>query len=146
MKQKELERIISRTGYGVKSNLKARKSTLNPKASNPRSVNDVESVIVDELEGPEVLQIKCSGKIRVRIKFYRHRLADYSRAISEKALIDSLQYSGLIRGDSEKEIWLIDEGQEKVEKKEDERTEIVLEYPELDLDDLWEARNRKDGR
>jgi hypothetical protein len=100
----------------------------------------------DELEGPEKLQVGCSGKVRVRIKFYRHRLADYSRAISEKALVDCLQYAGLISGDSEKEIWLIDDGQIKVGSKAEERVELTLEYPEVDYDNLWVAAKQNKGR
>ncbi len=99
-----------------------------------------------ELEGPEKLQIGCTGKVRVRIKFYRHRLADYSRAISEKAIIDALCFAGCLCGDSEKEIFLQDEGQEKVATKEEERTEIILEYPEVDFDNIFVPAKRKDGR
>lgn len=151
--QSELAKIISKQHYGITSEFGKRsvpssfgKGSNGAKAGDSGSVNDVEPTAGDEQMGSEVLQIKCAGKVRVRIKFYRRRLADYSRAISEKAIIDALQYAGAIRGDSEKEIWLIDEGQEKVESKELERTEITLEYPEVDFDDLWEKRNRTDGR
>ncbi len=151
--ESELAKIISKQHYGIASELGKRsvsssfgKRPNGAKTGDSGSLNDVEPVAGDEQVGAEVLQIKCAGKVRVRIKFYRRRLADYSRAISEKAIIDALQYAGAIRGDSEKEIWLIDEGQEKVESKELERTEITLEYPEVDFDDLWEKRNRTDGR
>jgi hypothetical protein len=140
----ELARIIARKGYGIKGTLGSR--SIGSSFGNSRPVNDVERDSEVELEGPESLQIRCAGKVVVRFKFYRYRLADYSRAISEKALIDALQYAGAICGDSEKEILLKDEGQEKVATKEEERTEITLEYPEVDFDNLWEPRKRKDGR
>jgi hypothetical protein len=98
------------------------------------------------VEGKKSLQVNYTGKVRVSLKFYRYRLADYSRAISEKALIDCLQYAGLIRGDSEKEIWLEDLGQEKVDQKSLERTELTLEYQDVDFDNLWVATGRTDGR
>lgn len=142
--QGELARIISRQGFGIASSIG--KGSISVKDRGARAINDMERDSEMELEGPEVLQIKCSGKIGVRIKFYRRRLADYSRAISEKALIDALCYAGALSGDTENEIWLIDEGQEKVGSKEEERTEITLEYPEVDFDNLWEPKKRRDGR
>jgi hypothetical protein len=96
--------------------------------------------------GPKKLQIRCREKIRVCVTFYRRRLADYSRAISEKALVDCLTKSGLLAGDSEKEIWLVDGGQKKVETNEEERTELEIDYPSVDLDNLWEESARHDGR
>lgn len=142
--ESQLAELVRKQGYGVHSQIGKR--AIGSQLSGPRPKHDLEPAPVDELEGPEVLQIGCAGKVRVRIKFYRHRLADYSRAISEKALIDCLQYAGIIRGDSEKEIWLEDEGQVKVATKAEERTELILEFPEVDYDNLWEKRNRKDGR
>lgn len=144
----ELANILSRKGYGLKSELKSEigKRSVSSEISNSGSVHNVESDSKDELEGSKRIQIKCSGKVVVRIKFYRHRLADYSRAISEKAYIDSLQFAGILRGDSEEEIRLVDEGQEKVDSKEEERTEIIVEYPEVDFDDFWEESKRTDGR
>jgi len=144
----ELANILSRKGYGLKSELKSEigKRSVSSEISHSGSVNNVERTAKVELEGAKRLQIGCSGKVTVRLKFYRHRLADYSRAISEKALIDALQYAGAICGDSEKEIRLIDEGQHKVESKEEERTELVLEYPEVDYDNLFVESSRTDGR
>lgn len=99
---------------------------------------DLECDSGDGQVGETKLQIRYAGKAIVRIKFYRHRLADYSRAISEKAVLDAIVYAGCIRGDSETELLLIDEGQEKVATKEEQRTEITIEYPEVDYDNLWE--------
>jgi hypothetical protein len=140
----ELDKLVSRVGYGIKSSLG--KGSAGRKDRDSGEVNDLERDSGDELEGPEKLQVGCSGKVRVRIKFYRHRLADYSRAISEKALVDCLQYAGLISGDSEKEIWLIDDGQIKVGSKAEERVELTLEYPEVDYDNLWVAAKQNKGR
>lgn len=141
---KELERIVKRIGIGIST--KIGKGVSTGKDSGAGAIDDVERTAEQGVEGKKSLQVNYTGKVRVSIKFYRHRLADYSRAISEKALIDCLQYSGLIRGDSEKEIWLIDEGQCKVEEKSLEKTEITLEYGDVDFDNLWVATGRTDGR
>lgn len=140
----DLAAVISRKGYGIASSLGDRSISSQVGSSRPK--HDMEPDSSHESLRPESVQIRCAGKVRVRIKFYRHRLADYSRAISEKALLDGLQYAGLLSGDSEREIWLEDEGQEKVATREEERTEVILEYPEVDLLNLWEPRLRKDGR
>lgn len=144
MDGKSLDQILKSGKYTIVSSIG--KGAIDSSFSSAGSLNNVESDSGDEQVGSEGIQIRSSGKVQIRIKFYRRRLADYSRAISEKALIDCLQYAGLICGDSEKEIRLIDEGQEKVNSKEEERTEITIEYPEVDFDNLYEERKRKDGR
>lgn len=144
-----LASIFTKKGYGIPSAMPVSaigKGAISAKDRGARSLDDVERDSKVELEGPEVLQIRCTGKVRVRIRFYRYRLADYSRAISEKALIDALCYAGALSGDTEEEILLIDEGQVKVASREEERTELILEYPEVDFDNLWEPKKRKDGR
>lgn len=90
----------------------------------------------------QAVALNYTGKCTVRIKFYRKRLADYSRANCEKYLIDSLTYAGLIRDDSEDEILLIDEGQEKVATDKEERVEISLEYESVDEGKLWVHREK----
>ena len=90
----------------------------------------------------QAMALNYSGKCEVRIRFYRKRLADYSRANCEKYIIDSLVYAGLIRDDSEKEIRLIDEGQFKVEKDAEERVELELIYEHVDFTNLWVSRER----
>lgn len=142
--ESDLKRTIRKAKFGIASSIG--KGSNGIKTGCTGTVHDVEPAASDELEGPKGLQVNYTGKVRVRIKFYRHRLADYSRAISEKALIDCLQYAGLIRGDSEKEIWLEDEGQVKVDNKADERTEITLEYLDVDFDNFWVENERTDGR
>ncbi len=144
IKSEDLRTIVKRRGYGVSDALRSRSASAQTGCKRPE--RDVEPDPSNELEGPKKLQIGCSGKVTIRLRFYRHRLADYSRAISEKALIDALQYCGAICGDSEKDIRLIDEGQFKVESKDEERTELTLEYPEVDFDNLFVESTRKDGR
>jgi hypothetical protein len=142
--ESDLKRTIRKAKYGITSSIG--KGSLGSKNSGARKEHDLERAAEPELEGEKSLQINYTGKVRVGIKFYRHRLADYSRAISEKALIDAIQYSGAIRGDSEAEIWLEDKGQEKVATKEEERTEITLEYSDVNFDELFVATGRTDGR
>jgi len=140
----DVKKLTIRGSCGIESQIGGRK--ISSKIGDSGAKHNLEPAAGDESVLPARLQIKSAGKVRVRVRFYRRRLADYSRAISEKAVIDCLQYAGLITGDSEKEIWLEDEGQFQVDSKEDERTEIVLEYPEVDLDNLWEEDKRSDGR
>jgi hypothetical protein len=152
MNEKNLASIASRKGYGIASSFHKRG---NPDTASQvgawadgtqdrgtREVLDVESDsgIKSLLAGR--VQIKCPQKVTVRLKFYRTRLADYSRAISEKALLDGIVWAGLLRDDSEDEIWIEDEGQEKVATKEEERTVITLEYPDVDYDRPWEPRTQ----
>jgi hypothetical protein len=135
MTNEQLQTILGRPGYGIVSTI--RKSSIKSEIVGSREINHLEPDSSDESLCAEKLQINYSGKVRIRITFYRRRLADYSRAISEKALVDCLQYAGLIKGDSEEEIWLEDGGQKKVETDEEERTELEIFYPEVDLDNLW---------
>jgi hypothetical protein len=151
MNESDLNKIIKKPNYGISAAFSkpSIKSGIRPGASSSKdcdswSLHDLESNTRDESLRAKKLQIGYSGKVRVVIRFYRRRLADYSRAISEKALIDCLQYAGLIQGDSETEIWLEDGGQEKVGSNEEERTEIELYYPEVDLDNSWvQAKDNK---
>ncbi len=140
MTKADAKRIAKQPGYaiigrGIQSTIGS--STIESQISRSRKEHYLESDSSDASLQAEKLQVNYSGKVRVRITFYRRRLADYSRAISEKALVDCLQYAGLIEGDSEKEIWYEDGGQKKVESDQEERTEIELIYEEVDLDNLW---------
>lgn len=136
----ELSKIIKRPGYGVASAFN--KGSFKAQASGSREMRDVESGRGYESLRAEAVAINYTGKCIIRIKFYRRRLADYSRANCEKYIIDSLTYAGVIRDDSETEIQLIDEGQEKVATPEEERVEITLEYSEVDFDNLWVKREK----
>jgi hypothetical protein len=140
----ELAQIIARQGYGIAKAFP--KKTIGGAFGRARTEHDVEPDSKSSFQGQKKLQINYTGKAIVSIKFYRHRLADYSRAISEKALIDALCYAGALRGDSEKEIRLIDLGQEKVGTKQEERTEVTIEYPDVDFENLFVADGRTDGR
>lgn len=140
MTEDDLNKILSRPGYSISE--PRIKSCIGPsliesQIKREREIDHLESASSDESLHAKKLQINYSGKVLVRFTFYRRRLADYSRAISEKALVDCLQYAGLIEGDSEKEIRLEDGGQKKVETDEEERTEIEIIYEEVDLDNLW---------
>lgn len=139
MSEDDLNKILARPGYKLESTLKSQigTRTVESEIKRTRQEHDLESASGDESLHSEKLQINYSGKPEIRITFYRHRLADHSRAISEKALVDSLQYAGLIGGDSENEIRLTDVIQKKIGKDEEERTEITIDYPEVDLDNLW---------
>src|SRR5688572_20271409 len=99
LKESELERVIKRSKYGIASAFPKR--SVESSFGRARTIDDVESTPESGMEGQKGLQVSYSGKVRVIIRFYRHRLADYDRAISEKALVDCLQYAGLIHGDSE---------------------------------------------
>lgn len=142
----DLKGIISKPGYGIASSGAGIKGTLRAgialhQAGGAGSLNDLESAPSDESLGSKKLQVGCTGRIEIRITFYRRRLADYgeecSRAISEKALIDSLVYAGLIQGDSGSEVRITDGGQKKVGTDEEERTELEIFYPEVDFGSLW---------
>lgn len=139
----ELERLVKRQGIGITSKLPG---SIGLKAGNSGAKHDLEYDSSVELEGAEKVQVRYAGKVLVRIRFYRHRLADYSRAISEKALLDCAVYAGLIKSDSESQIRLVDEGQFKVDSKAEERTELTFEYEEVDFNNLWDKNERKDGR
>ena len=140
MTQKDVKRIISKPGYAVAGRSiqsSFGQSAIESQIKRSRQEHDLESDSGDASLQAEKLQVNYSGKPEIRITFYRHRLADHSRAVSEKALVDSLQYAGLIKGDSEEEIRLTDVVQKKIGTDEEERTEVEIIYPEVDLDNLW---------
>lgn len=139
MTEDDLNKILSRKGYAIESRIKPAigKRTIESCLDRARQEHDLESTADDESLHAKKLQINYSGKPEIRIVFYRHRLADHSRAISEKALVDCLQYAGLIEGDSEEEIRLTHVVQEKIGKDQEERTTVEIIYPEVDLDNLW---------
>lgn len=127
----DLRKLIQKPGYSIKSCLGkgAIGSAFGGKGKDPH----LEQSTFNEPLRAEAVSLNYTGKCVIRIRFYRRRLADYSRAISEKAIIDALVYGGAIRDDSEKEILLIDEGQFKVESDAEERTELTLEYADFDF-------------
>jgi hypothetical protein len=146
--EKDLQAILNRKGYGLGGGIQSQigPSTITSKISGAGEIDDLESDTLSQSLGSKKLQINYSGKPEIRITFYRHRLADHSRAISEKALVDGLQYAGIIEGDSQEEIRLTYVEQEKIGADEKERTEIDIIYPEVDLDNLWVPAKKHAGR
>lgn len=152
MNEKELRKITSRKGYGIPSSFSKHGNPdtaseigawkANREDRDSGSLKDLESTSSYESLLAQCLSVGTREKIRVCLRFYRRRLADYSRAISEKADIDCLTKSGLIEDDSSEEILLEDKGQTKVDSKEEERVEITLEYEDVDLDNPWVPRTK----
>lgn len=143
----KLQEILSKKHYGVSSSIgggigKVGAASITSKISSSGPSGNVEPSCGHEPLRAQAVALNYSGIVTVRIKFFRKRLADYSRANCEKYIIDSLTYAGLIRDDSSKEIRLIDEGQEKVGTDAEERVELILEYDEVDLGNLWIGRER----
>lgn len=139
MTNDDLQNILKRKGYGIQSGLKSSlgKGAVASSLGGSGKIDDVEHATCNAPLRSEAVSFNYAGKCRISIRFYRRRLADYSRAISEKAMLDSLVYASLIRDDSEAEIQLCDLGQVKVESDAEERTEIDLEYLEVDFDNPW---------
>jgi hypothetical protein len=155
LSNEQLEELLQKRGYGIASQSKGisggikgtvRQGSAISKVDGAGSLDNVESTALDESLGAKKLQVNYSGLPEIRITFYRRRLADHSRAISEKALVDCLQYAGLIEGDSQKEIRLTDVTQSEVGSDEEERTEIEIIYPEVDYDNLWKKAKANKAR
>lgn len=141
----KLNEILKKPGYGISTSIgggKIRASAISSKIGRSGESRDLEPGCGYESLRAQAVAINYTGKCEVRIKFFRKRLADYSRANCEKYIIDSLTYAGIIRDDSETEIRLIDEGQEKVSTDAEERVELKLTYNEVDMDNLWVPRER----
>ncbi len=153
MTPEDLAKITQRKGYAIigGSKLKPIPSAFGSAASQAASrsegtASDVELRLGHESLPTERVALNYSGRVRLRIKFYRRRLADYSRANCEKFVIDAARYAGFLLDDSEAHMELIDEGQIKVETVEEERIEMSFEYESVDLDNLWITHPRQDGR
>jgi hypothetical protein len=153
MDQKTLNEITARKGYAIigGSKLKRIPSSFGSDASRREArgegtPSDVERSTRHEPVPTERVALNYTGRVRVSIEFYRRRLADYSRANCEKYVIDAARYAGLLLDDSEAHMELIDLGQVKVERVEDERIEMTFEYPDVDLTNLWKTHPRQDGR
>lgn len=155
MNETDLNKILARPGYSIASAIPKRaipsairKAPIEVAPQGDDAPGHVEPVALLESLQAKRVSLNYTGKVRVSVAFYRRRLADYSRANSEKAAVDCLVYAGLIRGDSEAEIWLEDLGQFKVETDEEERIELTISYPDVDLDNLWVKNTRRgnDGR
>ena len=133
MNENDLGIVLSRPGYGIKSSIGR---AIKPAVGNKRPVSDTEYCSGDALQGKDALTINYSGKCEVRIKVYRRRLADPD-GNCRKYHIDCLTKSGLVADDSEAEIQLTEEPQQKVENGGEEQVEIRLFYPAVDYNNLW---------
>lgn len=153
MNEKDIKTIAARPGYGIASSIGGggikggiSAGAAASKIGGAGALDNVESDIGDESLGAKKLQIGYSGLPEIRITFHRRRLADHSRSVSEKSLVDSLQYAGLICGDSESEIRLTHVAQAKVGSNEEERTVVDIIYPEVDFNNLWIPAKKNLGR
>lgn len=68
---------------------------------------------------------KDAGRVVLRVVSFRRRLLDPDN-LCPKYFVDCVRYSGLIADDREQDIRL-EVSQQKVSRKEDERTEITIE-------------------
>ncbi len=91
----------------------------------PSSSPQPESAVRDESLATPQGETLYSGRVHVRITSYRRRLLDPDN-LTAKWFLDACRYSRLIRDDNPEAI-TYQVGQEKVARKEDERTEIVIE-------------------
>ena len=86
----------------------------------------VEQVILDAPMGPMPRETLYAGRVAVGIVSYRRRLLDPDNLMGgAKYFVDALRYAGAFRDDRPQDITL-QVAQEKVARKEDERTEITL--------------------
>lgn len=142
MTEQELSKIVKKKNYGIISSFKspAIKSSLTKqkayaKAGGQGEVSDLERGVGPKSVRPEDLAIPYSGQCIVRIKVYRRRLTDPG-SDCWKYHLDTLRYLGLLADDNDAAIRLEEAPHEKVESNEEERVELEIEYPGIDLDDL----------
>lgn len=151
MKQEDLDKILAKPGYKLASFSKPiqsslGKATLRSEIGGKGQTRYMERVSGHEPVPTERVALNYTGRVRVGIKFYRRRLADYSRANCEKFVIDAARYAGLLLDDTEAHLDLVDEGQVKVDTEQDERIELTFTYEAVDFDHLWVTHKRQDGR
>ncbi len=144
MTSDDLRKITSKKGYGVTSSfggggaLKSsfHKGSVNFEVSHSGEGSDAKRSIGPTPLRPERTALNYSGQCTVRIKVFRFRLCDPDGNCI-KYHLDFLRYCGAIKDDNDAAIRLVFEPQEKVATKEQERCEIVIEYPSIDPDNLW---------
>ena len=93
----------------------------------PRARAIVERAIGDGALATEKTQKPNTGRVLVRVVSHRRRLLDEDN-LSEKYFVDCARYAGFILGDGPEQT-KIEVSQVKVKRKEDERTEIQIIYP-----------------
>lgn len=133
MNEKDLQDILKRPGVALKSSLGG---GVSAKIRFSRQVTDVERPSGLPPVQTEGDTLNYSGQSTLRIKFFRKRLADPDGNIA-KYQTDFLRYCGALKDDNASEVRIILEGQVKVETEAEERTEIIVEYQGVDLNNLW---------
>lgn len=133
----ELAITLSKKGYSIQSSFgKGVRSAFDTKTEGDGKAPNVEQHSGPEPLGTQRVALRYSGPCVVRFQFFRRRLADPD-GNSGKYYLDALRYAGALEDDSERHIRLVTEPQVKVEKDEDERVEITLEYESVDVNNLW---------
>lgn len=129
LQQSDLDKILSRKGYGIASQFK-RRGAINSQISDSGEVSDVESRAGLQSIPEEGASLQYSGKCKIVFRVYRRKLTD-PLGDCEKYYIDSLRYAGLIRDDTYSEISVEKEATIKVDSDADERVEIDLTYEKV---------------
>lgn len=114
MTQNELAGIIAKPGYLVSADL--HRKTPDPvleRNSRPGTLGKSQAKKTD------------TRRFLVRVKSFRRRLLDQDN-LCEKFAVDCCRYAGLLPADDPGKA-KIEVSQEKVKRKEDERTEITIE-------------------
>ena len=106
----ELAKILAKPGYSIAGG----------KAPGPVVERDLRDGPLAKGEGEE----GHSGRFHVHVVSYRRRLLDEDN-LAEKWHVDALRYSGCLPSDAPGKA-KITVSQEKVKRKEDERTEILI--------------------
>lgn len=106
----ELNKILAQPGYAVAGG-KA------PRPKLERSLGDGPLATGQAEKGD-------TGRVLIRVVSHRRRLLDEDN-LSEKYFVDCARYAGLLAGDEPAKT-KIEVSQEKVSRKEDERTEIQI--------------------
>lgn len=134
--QKNLAKYLKTNG--IKPAFKPAYDTpaFNPKTSRKGEALDVEQGARSKPLGEKVLAIRTTGACVIRFKAFRKRLAD-SDGNCFKFIGDAIQRAGVLVDDSTRYVRYITDPQEKVEKAEDERVEVTIEFESVDLNNLW---------
>jgi hypothetical protein len=142
MNESDLNKILKKPNYGItaafskpsiKSGFSSQKALA--KAGGEGSLSDVERGAGLKSVRPEDLTIPYSGQCIVRIQVFRRRLTDPGSDCT-KYHLDALRYLGLLADDNDAAIRLEEAPHVKVESNEEERVELEIEYPGIDLCDL----------
>jgi hypothetical protein len=142
MTESDLKKVLKKKNYGVqsafakpsvKSGFASQKALV--KAGGEGSLSNVERGVGLKSVRPEDLAIPYSGQCIVRIKVYRRRLTDPG-SDCWKYHLDTLRYLGLLADDNDAAIRIEEAPHVKVESNEEERVELEIEYPSIDINDL----------